>query len=394
MRVFKMSRLPLPVTAVDSISDLTSIVQQAGIQMITAKTVRFNIEIAADLAAAITGAAKANNVAAEDIVSDCVRQQFETALRHRVLIVVRHPQPLGDGDKMDPHTHVTVSIDPDKVPGMKKYLEKILGKGRFWISDHRDGRAFMGTAAYPVWKLAKFSLNDLSDDNLAEFFSQSARLRFVEAVGELRASKKGVVEESVDSHAPSGDWEFYDDDFSPVPAAPEGAPGASAAAVESEMFLRRVPQQQTEMDLTRRDRLPPEVVDETLQIRLPLTDDEIDLQSALLAIDAGETVDWSVSRNLIGAGFVQATTTRLIVTDEGRKFLAQLARPAASQSSASFEDADVLSSAAIESDARPKIGPGEMAPRELFDVAPRGGDHSLAAGSAATITLCPRRCGS
>jgi hypothetical protein len=49
----------------------------------TAKTVRFNIEIAADLAAAITGAAKANNVAAGDIVNDCVRQQFETALRHR-----------------------------------------------------------------------------------------------------------------------------------------------------------------------------------------------------------------------------------------------------------------------------------------------------------------------
>jgi hypothetical protein len=71
---------------VDSISDLTSIVQQADIRMTTTKSVRFSIEIAADLAAAITGAAKENNVAAEDIVNDCVRQQFETALRHRVLI--------------------------------------------------------------------------------------------------------------------------------------------------------------------------------------------------------------------------------------------------------------------------------------------------------------------
>jgi hypothetical protein len=77
---------PLPIAAVDSISDLTSIVQQAGIQMIAAKTVRFSIEIAADLAAAIAGAATANNVATEDIVNDCVRQQFETALRHRVLM--------------------------------------------------------------------------------------------------------------------------------------------------------------------------------------------------------------------------------------------------------------------------------------------------------------------
>ena len=77
---------PLPITAVDFISDLTSIVQQAGIRMTTSKTVRFNVEIVADLAAAITRAATANNVAAEDIVNDCVRQQFETALRHRVLM--------------------------------------------------------------------------------------------------------------------------------------------------------------------------------------------------------------------------------------------------------------------------------------------------------------------
>jgi hypothetical protein len=54
--------------------------------MTSVKTVRFSIEIAADLAAAITSAAKASNVAAEDIVNDCVRQQFETALRHRVLM--------------------------------------------------------------------------------------------------------------------------------------------------------------------------------------------------------------------------------------------------------------------------------------------------------------------
>ncbi len=77
---------PLPIMPVDSISDVTSIVRQANIRMITAKTVRFNVEIAADLAVVITGAAKANNVTAEDIVNDCVRQQFETALRHRVLM--------------------------------------------------------------------------------------------------------------------------------------------------------------------------------------------------------------------------------------------------------------------------------------------------------------------
>ena len=77
---------PLPIMAVDSISGVTSIVQQVEIRMTAAKTIRFNVEIAADLAAAITRAATANNVAAEDIVNDCIRQHFETALRHRVLM--------------------------------------------------------------------------------------------------------------------------------------------------------------------------------------------------------------------------------------------------------------------------------------------------------------------
>jgi hypothetical protein len=54
--------------------------------MIIGKTVRFSVEIGADLAAAIVFAAKANNVTAEDIVNDCVHQQLETALRHRVLM--------------------------------------------------------------------------------------------------------------------------------------------------------------------------------------------------------------------------------------------------------------------------------------------------------------------
>jgi hypothetical protein len=60
--------------------------RQAEIRMAIGKTVRFSVEIAADLAAAIVGAPKANNVTAEDLVNDCVPQQFETALRHRVLM--------------------------------------------------------------------------------------------------------------------------------------------------------------------------------------------------------------------------------------------------------------------------------------------------------------------
>ena len=51
-----------------------------------ARTLRVNIELPQELAAAISTAAKASKSTVEAIVGDCVRQQFETALRHRVLI--------------------------------------------------------------------------------------------------------------------------------------------------------------------------------------------------------------------------------------------------------------------------------------------------------------------
>jgi hypothetical protein len=54
--------------------------------MTTAKSVHLSIHIAADLAASIGSAAKANDVAVDEIVGDCIRQHLETALRHRVLI--------------------------------------------------------------------------------------------------------------------------------------------------------------------------------------------------------------------------------------------------------------------------------------------------------------------
>lgn len=50
------------------------------------KTTRFTIDLAADLAGAVTKAAAAGNMTAEEFISDCVAQHCETALRHRVLI--------------------------------------------------------------------------------------------------------------------------------------------------------------------------------------------------------------------------------------------------------------------------------------------------------------------
>ena len=50
------------------------------------KTTRFTIDLEADLAGAVTKAAAAGNMTAEELIGECVGQHCETALRHRVLI--------------------------------------------------------------------------------------------------------------------------------------------------------------------------------------------------------------------------------------------------------------------------------------------------------------------
>jgi hypothetical protein len=105
-------------------------------------------------------------------------------------------------------------------------------------------------------------------------------------------------------------------------------PAPAADDLEIPAFLRRYKPAQGELDLAVRDRAPPDVVDGVLQTRLPLTDDELGMQAALRAIDAEETVDGEMIRHLVGTGFAHVTTSRVLVTEEGRAFLAQLVPPA------------------------------------------------------------------
>jgi N6-adenosine-specific RNA methylase IME4 len=100
-------------------------------------------------------------------------------------------------------------------------------------------------------------------------------------------------------------------------------PQTGAHPLDIPEFLRR-PIKQAEMDLTRRDHAPPEIVDAAMQTRLPLTEDELRLHAALTSVAAGQDVEGAVVRDLVGADFVHATTGRLIVTEAGRTFLAQL----------------------------------------------------------------------
>lgn len=81
------------------------------------------------------------------------------------------------------------------------------------------------------------------------------------------------------------------------------------------------------LDKARKDAAPdpaPEIVDGALQCRLPLADHEIEWQQALTNIAAGEPVEGPIVRDLVGEGYVDATTTRLVVTDDGRAWLARL----------------------------------------------------------------------
>lgn len=54
--------------------------------MSKSKTTRFTIDLAADLAGAVARAAAANNMTVEELISECVGQHCEIALRNRVLI--------------------------------------------------------------------------------------------------------------------------------------------------------------------------------------------------------------------------------------------------------------------------------------------------------------------
>ncbi|MCD9819767.1 hypothetical protein [Bradyrhizobium japonicum] len=75
----------------------------------------------------------------------------------------------------------------------------------------------------------------------------------------------------------------------------------------------------------------PEIVDGALQTRLPIDDDELAEQLALIAVDAGGAIDGQMARHLCGKDYLTATTKALKITELGRAFLAQLVGPASVQ---------------------------------------------------------------
>lgn len=108
-------------------------------------------------------------------------------------------------------------------------------------------------------------------------------------------------------------------------------PKGADKAPRVELTAPFVPPQGSLFDVARQldDAPPAEVVDGALQTRLPVDDDELAEQLALLRVDAGESIDGEMARHLVGRDLLHATTKALKITDTGRAFLAQLVGPAA-----------------------------------------------------------------
>jgi hypothetical protein len=82
-------------------------------------------------------------------------------------------------------------------------------------------------------------------------------------------------------------------------------------------FLRREPKKpqakiepQLELALARIDRAPPEVVDGKLQTRMPINADDLAMQAALLAVDAGEIGDRELVRQAESEGYCTSRRNR------------------------------------------------------------------------------------
>jgi hypothetical protein len=113
------------------------------------------------------------------------------------------------------------------------------------------------------------------------------------------------------------------------------APPPGEHPLDIPAFLRREPKKpkaqiepQLALPLARIDREPPEVVDGKLQTRMPINADDLAMQAALLAVDAGEIADRELVRQAESEGYLHITTKSIRLTDEGRAWLAHLVAPA------------------------------------------------------------------
>lgn len=246
--------------------------------------------------------------------------------------------PVGEHSEKPPNIHEIIEFHWPNVPKVEFNARRARPGWQAWGFDAPD--AAQGIAE--IATIATLSSLPASGDDIGEILDVEEGFDAGEwnnspAENEIADDGEQIAVDSpapAATDAPACSGEVDPDAGDPSSAVIESAvppadrPGPLLPAGEHPLdipeFLRRGVTQ-AEMDLTRRDHAPAEIVDGALQMRLPLTEDEIGLHLALTQVAAGVTLDWPVLRDLVGAGFVHVPRDgRLVVTEEGQAFLAQL----------------------------------------------------------------------
>ncbi len=182
---------------------------------------------------------------------------------------------------------------------------------------------------------ALIELSELDALKLISDFCHPKRAELLPQLGPEYAQRGLAIEQSA-----TGQWILRDAGWTRLREleaerrAREPAKAIEPHPLDIPQFLQRAPKKpapaiepQLALDLARVDLEPPEVVDGKLQTRIPLEEDESAIQAALLAVDAGEIADREAFRLAEGRGYLHLTTSRIVITEEGRAFLAQLVTP-------------------------------------------------------------------
>ncbi len=210
------------------------------------------------------------------------------------------------------------------------------------VSRAADGRSSETGAAVPMTaapveiKPAPVALSELEALKLLSDFCDPRRAELLPQLAADYAERGFAIQQGA-----TGQWMLREAGWSRLrELEAERRAHEQAATIEPHPldipeFLRRTPkapqikvEPQLELALARIDRAPPEIVDGKLQTRMPLAVEDLAIQAALLAIDAGEIADSELVRHAESEGYLHVTTKSIRITDEGRAWLAQLVTPA------------------------------------------------------------------
>ena len=257
---------------------------------------------------------------------------------------------VADEDPIRPET----AVPPAGRPGSKSLAKAVDSPAhresepegmKATVSRAADGRTSETGAAVPMTaapveiKPAPVALSEFEALKLLSDFCDPRRAELLPQIAADYAERGLAIQQGA-----TGQWMLREAGWSRLREleaerrAREQAPAIEPHPLDIPEFLRRTPkapqikvEPQLELALARIDRAPPEIVDGKLQTRMPLAVEDLAIQAALLAIDAGEIADSESVRHAESEGYLHVTTKAIRITDEGRAWLAQLVTPASAQ---------------------------------------------------------------